>query len=466
MQQQSSQTIHTYISELQSLWDQLAICDHVWPNVEAIKVSLLHRSPLPKLETVIKDLISEEIRLNTLRVEQVPTSTFMVLATHAPSNLTSYIQKPFGHTQNKLKSSKRPFCDYFAATTIAIDESFENFSPKFFMQDIQALFEQLQPEHGQLSELGVSVLFSSHGCFVQDSQTREILGTGRKVGRLFELNSLRPPYKNLVAVVTSSIWHARLGHLPISKLTSLISSGSLGSVKSEHIDCVLCQLSKHIALSFADSNSVSTAPFDLVHFDIWGPAPYASQEIFWGEAALTVVYTINRIPSHVIDNIYDGFSRCTCYSVASMHESGESAEGSVAPASAGATEFEGTLDPEVVERWWEKVGDVMNLVDCTPENRLKYIVSLFVGNALILWRSLKRAYEPREIIWAEFQREFNDKYRSKMYRDKKRMEFLNLVQEDEQTVVEYEFRFAALAKYAPKAVATQEDRCYRFEQGL
>ncbi|KAK4391438.1 hypothetical protein Sango_1921600 [Sesamum angolense] len=132
----------------------------------------------------------------------------------------------------------------------------------------------------------------------------------------------------------------------------------------------------------------------------------------------------------------------------------------------GATEFEGTLDLEVAERWWEKVEDMMNLVGCTPKNRLKYIVSLFVGNALNWWRSLKRAYEPRKITWAEFQREFDDKYRPKMYRDKKMMEFLNLVQGDEQTVTEYELRFAALAKYAPEAVATQEDRCYRFEQGL
>ncbi|KAL0373152.1 UNVERIFIED_CONTAM: hypothetical protein Scaly_0996800 [Sesamum calycinum] len=172
--------------------------------------------------------------------------------------------------------------------------------------------------------------------------------------------------------------------------------------------------------------------------------------------------------------------------IASMHESGESAEGSIAPASAGgvetgqegvgadapfppggapvaelppayaqifqlafqaqaqaqtqllaqakigATEFEGILDPEVAERWWGKVEDVMNLVSCTPENRLKYIVSLFVGNALIWWRSLKRAYEPREITWVEFLKEFDDKYRPKMYRDKKRMEFLNLVQGDDQ----------------------------------
>ncbi|KAL0291840.1 UNVERIFIED_CONTAM: Transposon Ty3-G Gag-Pol polyprotein [Sesamum radiatum] len=108
----------------------------------------------------------------------------------------------------------------------------------------------------------------------------------------------------------------------------------------------------------------------------------------------------------------------------------------------------------------------MNLISCTPENRLKYVVSLFVGNALIWWRSVKRGYEPGEITWAEFQREFDDKYRPKMYRDKKKMEFLNLVQGDNQTVAEYELRFAALAKYAPEAVVTPEDRCYRFEQGL
>ncbi|KAL2230667.1 uncharacterized protein LOC105178988 [Sesamum indicum] len=131
-----------------------------------------------------------------------------------------------------------------------------------------------------------------------------------------------------------------------------------------------------------------------------------------------------------------------------------------------ATEFEGTLDPEIDERWWEKVEDVMNLVNCTPENRLSHVVSLFVSNALIWWRFVKRGYEPREITWAKFQKEFDDKYRPNMYRDKKRMEFLNLVQGDDQTVAKYELCFAALAKYAPEAIATQEDHCYRFEQGL
>ena len=38
MQQQLRQTIHSYINELQTLWDQLASCDLAWPSTEAAKV--------------------------------------------------------------------------------------------------------------------------------------------------------------------------------------------------------------------------------------------------------------------------------------------------------------------------------------------------------------------------------------------------------------------------------------------
>ena len=40
---------------------------------------------------------------------------------------------------------------------------------------------------GQLTELGFSLTFSSTGVVMQDSQTGQIIGTTRKVGRLFEL---------------------------------------------------------------------------------------------------------------------------------------------------------------------------------------------------------------------------------------------------------------------------------------
>ena len=66
------------------------------------------------------------------------------------------------------------------------------------------------------------------------------------MGRLFELKTLRILVKTIVVAATSSIWHARLGHPPGSRLGSLISSGCLGPVKQEHVDCVLCQISNII----------------------------------------------------------------------------------------------------------------------------------------------------------------------------------------------------------------------------
>jgi hypothetical protein len=44
-------------------------------------------------------------------------------------------------------------------------------------------------------------------------------------------------------------------------------------VGSESFDCVACQLGKQSALPFNKSDSVSSNPFDLVHSDVWGPAP-------------------------------------------------------------------------------------------------------------------------------------------------------------------------------------------------
>ena len=46
---------------------------------------------------------------------------------------------------------------------------------------------------GQLVEQGIDVSFSITGCRLQDRQTGQLLGTGRKVGRLFELDNFQLP---------------------------------------------------------------------------------------------------------------------------------------------------------------------------------------------------------------------------------------------------------------------------------
>ena len=64
--------------------------------------------------------------------------------------------------------------------------------------------------------------------------------------------------------------------MSISCLRSLIFSDQLGSVSPEPLDCLPCQLAKQPALPFNNSDSVSVAPFDLVHSNVWEPSPHAT----------------------------------------------------------------------------------------------------------------------------------------------------------------------------------------------
>ena len=46
---------------------------------------------------------------------------------------------------------------------------------------------------GQLCKLSIDLLFTNHGVDVQDPRTGQVLGTGRKVGRMFEGHDLKIP---------------------------------------------------------------------------------------------------------------------------------------------------------------------------------------------------------------------------------------------------------------------------------
>lgn len=97
-------------------------------------------------------------------------------------------------------------------------------------------------------------------CDLQDKKKGQLVGTGRKVGPLFELSSLQVPSLSSVQIFTlsisSSLWHSCLGHTSLSHIQSSAFNGYSEKVNFDAFDCVSRQLGKNKALSFNHSDSL------------------------------------------------------------------------------------------------------------------------------------------------------------------------------------------------------------------
>ena len=121
---------------------------------------------------------------------------------------------------------------------------------------------------------------------MQDPRTRQELGTGPRVERMFPVGNLHLPPVALVSVAVAAatvsslpslaLWHSRLRHAPSSRVQQLASKGLLGSVSIDNFDCTSCQLEKQPALPFNNNESISNSIFELIHSDVWGPSLVAS----------------------------------------------------------------------------------------------------------------------------------------------------------------------------------------------
>ena len=97
---------------------------------------------------------------------------------------------------------------------------------------------------------------------------------------------------------------------------------------------------------------------------------------------------------------------------------------------------------------------------------MSYTVSLFEQDALDWWKIVPGSRIMSETLtWADFLKEFMDKYMLVVYKARKKLEFLNLKQDD-LSITEYEVQFVRLSKYTPEEVATDELKRDKFERGL
>ncbi|KAL0313696.1 UNVERIFIED_CONTAM: hypothetical protein Scaly_2909500, partial [Sesamum calycinum] len=88
--------------------------------------------------------------------------------------------------------------------------------------------------------------------------------------------------------------------------------------------------------------------------------------------------------------------------------------------------FASTTDPAEAEEWLRNTERVLDRVECTSEQKLRYVVSLFEKDALDWWETIPESKNrPITLTWNDFLKEFADKYTPPVYRNRK-VEFLEL----------------------------------------
>ncbi|KAL0396385.1 UNVERIFIED_CONTAM: hypothetical protein Scaly_0086900 [Sesamum calycinum] len=132
----------------------------------------------------------------------------------------------------------------------------------------------------------------------------------------------------------------------------------------------------------------------------------------------------------------------------------------------GVKVFEGTADPAEAEEWLRNTERVLDRIQSTFKEKLRCVVFLFKKDALDWWEIVPGSKNrPINLTWNDFLKEFADKYTPPVYKNCKKVEFLELKQ-NELSVAGYELQFVRLSKYAPEEVSADELRKDRFERRL
>uniref|UniRef100_A0A2N9F9Q0 Integrase catalytic domain-containing protein n=1 Tax=Fagus sylvatica TaxID=28930 RepID=A0A2N9F9Q0_FAGSY len=293
-------------------------------DFESVRSQLLNRSPLPTVNQAINDLLADckpsSVSASNSALSMTPgisSEWFLDSAccNHMTDNphLTSAHTPPVLPTITTADGSAMTVSHVGSISTPNLSISDVFCVPKLHLNLLSV---------GQLTELGLNLFFSSRGCLVQDSRTGQIVGSARKVGRLFELTSLHFPSSSVSAPVIAAsasieLWHSRLVltiYRDFAKMVQTQYSKAIKVFRSdnarEYRQTDFSTILKHYGTVFhtscaGTSQQNGRAERKLRHIldTVRALTNAASTPAsFWGEAALTAVYTINRCPSPVIQN--------------------------------------------------------------------------------------------------------------------------------------------------------------------
>ncbi|XP_073286799.1 uncharacterized protein, partial [Primulina huaijiensis] len=129
--------------------------------------------------------------------------------------------------------------------------------------------------------------------------------------------------------------------------------------------------------------------------------------------------------------------------------------------------FFGNEGGEKATTWLKSMNYLFNLVEYTPELRLKLAVYQLKDRAQLWWEATEEAIrESGQIIsWEVFRTHFIQEYSPPSYYSAKEVEFNQLVQGN-MSVGEYASQFSALLAYVPHVSNIDRSKLSRFMQGL
>lgn len=120
--------------------------------------------------------------------------------------------------------------------------------------------------------------FPKHCCII-DTVSNKVLGVGHAKDGLYYYTpaaNISLPLQTFTHQTNSAqsthsidLWHCRLGHAPVPKITKI--SSIKASSKQLSSLCLTCPLARFTKLPFSLSTSHAKSAFDLVHIDLWGP---------------------------------------------------------------------------------------------------------------------------------------------------------------------------------------------------
>jgi histone deacetylase 1/2 len=143
---------------------------------------------------------------------------------------------------------------------------------------VPQIHQHLLSVYRLVSDNKVFVEFHKFFFLVKDKVTKKVLLHGRSRDGLYPVPFGRvppsTPRRASSGVKTSSPhWHRRLGHPTNNVIQTIVRQNDLVcSSNNQTSVCDACQCAKSRQLSYSNSHRVSTAPLELIHSDVWGPA--------------------------------------------------------------------------------------------------------------------------------------------------------------------------------------------------